>query len=49
MGRAGKRKEMVETDRVREFCVRRLCVRNFILCIRKSMCEFCGYGGRQVV
>ena len=49
MGKAGKREEMVETDRVREFCVRRLCARNFILCIRKSMREFCGYRGRQVV
>ena len=39
-----------KTDRVREFCVRRLRVRRFdYLCIGKSMCEICGDGGRQFV
>ena len=48
MGKAGERKEMVE-DRSGERVLCEKVVRNFILCSRKSMCEFCGYGGRQVV
>ena len=33
MGRQQRERRWWRTDRVREFCVRRLCVRRFILCI----------------
>ena len=44
-----REKRWWKTGWVREFGVRRLRATRFVLCIWKSMCEFCGDGGRQIV
>ena len=49
MGKAGKRKEMVEDRSSEVLCEKVVCEKVYPMYLKKSRSEFCGDGGRQIV